>query len=211
VSASRLLAFCLTSFVIILVPGPSVLFVLARGIAWGRAVALLTVLGNSLGVLVLSAAVAIGLGPLLTRSAVLTEAIEVAGGCYLLWLGLDALRHRRAHAEAMQGGVGARPSSAVAIRQGFVVGLCNPKALVFFIAVFPHFVNTSSGHVTVQLLVLGVLFAALALCSDGAWAIGAGATRDRLLGAPRALVALRTTGGVVMLGLGTLIIVSALA
>lgn len=210
-SASRLVAFALTSFVIILVPGPSVLFVLARGIAWGRAVALFTVLGNSLGVLVLSSLVAVGLGSVLTRSVVLTEAIEVAGGCYLVWLGLDALRHRRAHAEAMQAGGGPRPSRALAVRQGFVVGLFNPKALVFFVAVFPHFVDTASGHVTLQLVMLGLLFALLALCSDGAWALGAGATRDRLRAAPRVLVALRTGGGVVMLGLGTLIITTAVA
>jgi threonine/homoserine/homoserine lactone efflux protein len=211
VSAARLVAFCLTSLVIILVPGPSVLFVLARGIAWGRAVALLTVLGNSLGVLVLSAAVAVGLGPLLTRSAVGTEVIEVAGGCYLVWLGADALRHRRAHAAAMQGRGGVRPSGARAVRQGFVVGLFNPKALVFFVAVFPHFVDTAAGHVTLQLLVLGALFATLAMLSDGAWGLGAGTARDRLLGAPRVLVGLRTAGGAVMVGLGTLIIASAVA
>jgi threonine/homoserine/homoserine lactone efflux protein len=209
VSASRLIGFCLASAVIILAPGPSVLFVLARGIAWGRAVALLTVLGNSLGVFVLSVIVALGLGPLLTRSAALTEAIEVAGGCYLLWLGTDALRHRRAHAAAMQGREDVRPSWARVVRQGFVVGLLNPKALVYFVAVFPHFVNTAAGNVTLQLVILGALFATIALVSDGAWGLGAGSARDRLLGAPRVLVGLRTAGGTVMLGLGTLIIISA--
>src|SRR6202035_3751292 len=116
--------------------GPSVLFVLARGIAWGRAAAVLTVVGNSLGVLVLSSVVALGLGPVLTRSAALTEGIEVAGGTYLLWLGVDALRRRRAHAAAMRS-EGSRPSGARAVRDGFVVGLLNPKAIVFFVAVFP--------------------------------------------------------------------------
>jgi threonine/homoserine/homoserine lactone efflux protein len=211
VSTSQLVAFSLTSLVIILVPGPSVLFTIARGIAWGRSVALLSVVGNSLGVLVLSAVVALGLGPVLTRSTVLTEAIEVAGGCYLLWLGVDALRHRRAHAEAMQGREDVRPSRATAVRQGFVVGLLNPKALVFFVAVFPHFVTPASGHVTLQLLTLGAVFAGIALVSDGAWGLGAGAARDRLLGAPRVLVWLRTAGGTVMLGLGALIIATALA
>lgn len=210
-SASRLLAFCATSLAIIIVPGPSVLFTLARGIAWGRAIALCTVLGNSLGILVLSAIVALGLGPLLTRSPALTEGIEVAGGCYLLWLGVDALRHRHAHAAALREGGGSRPSGLRAVREGLVVGLFNPKAMVFFVAVFPHFVNPAAGHVTLQLLVLGLLFSVLALISDGAWGYGAGSARDRLLGAPRLLVGLRTTGGIVMLGLGATIIVTAVA
>jgi threonine/homoserine/homoserine lactone efflux protein len=209
VTASRLFAFCLTSLAIIVVPGPSVLFVLARGIAWGRAVAMFTVLGNSLGILVLSAAVALGLGPLLTRSAALTEAIEVAGGTYLLWLGLDTLRHRHAHAASMRAGTGSRPSGLRAVREGMVVGLFNPKAIVFFVAVFPHFVDPAAGRVTLQLFVLGLLFSVLALVSDGAWGLGAGSARDRLLGSPRLLVGLRTTGGIVMLGLGTVIITTA--
>ncbi len=210
-SASRLLAFCLTSLAIIVVPGPSVLFVLARGIAWGRAVALLTVLGNSLGILLLAGVVALGLGPLLTRSAALTEAIEVVGGCYLLWLGVDTLRHRRAHAAALTQGTGSRPSPLRAVREGMVVGLFNPKAIVFFVAVFPHFVDPAAGRVTLQLLVLGLLFSVLALVSDGAWGLGAGTARDRLQASPRLLLGLRTTGGVVMLGLGTVIIATALA
>jgi threonine/homoserine/homoserine lactone efflux protein len=210
VSAGRLLAFSLASLAIIVVPGPSVLFVLARAISWGRAVAVLTVLGNSLGILVLASAVALGLGPLLTRSPALTTTIEVVGGSYLLWLGVDALRHRRAHAAALARGDAARPTAAQSVRQGFVVGVANPKAIVFFVAVFPHFVDPSKGDVTAQLLVLGVVFSVLALLSDGAWGLGAGAARDRLLASPGVLVGLRTAGGVVMLALGTLIIVSAL-
>lgn len=210
-SAQRLVAFCVASLAIIVVPGPSVLFILARGIAWGRAIALLTVLGNSLGVLCLSAVVALGLGPLLTRSAALTEGIEVAGGCYLLWLGVDALRHRREHAAAMQAGGGSRPSRLRAVREGVVVGLLNPKAIVFFVAVFPHFVDPAAGRVTLQLLVLGLIFSLLALVSDGAWGLGAGTARDRLLGSARLLLGLRTTGAVVMLGLGTLIVSTAVA
>ncbi len=210
-SASRLLAFCLTSLVVIVVPGPSVLFVLARGIAWGRATALLTVLGNTLGLLVLATAVALGLGQVLTRSAGLTEGIEVAGGGYLLWLGADALAHRRAHATAMRAPHEARPSPGRAVREGLVVGALNPKATVYFVAVFPHFVEPSAGRVTLQLLVLGASFAAIACCCDGAWALGAGAARDRLLAAPRALVGLRTAGGLVMLGLGAVIVATAVA
>ena len=208
-SGSRLLAFSLASLAMIVVPGPSVLFVLARGIAWGRGVALATVLGNTLGVLVLATAVAVGLGPVLTHAPTATTVIEVVGGVYLIWLGVDALRRRRAHAEALASPDAARPSAGRAVRQGFVVGVANPKAVVFFVAVFPRFVEPSLGHVTVQLLVLGLVFSCLALVSDGAWGLGAGAARDRLRRSPRLLVGLRTVGGVVMCGLGTLIVATA--
>ena len=90
-----------------------------------------------------------------------------------------------------------------------MVGVANPKAVVFFVAVFPRFVEPSLGHVTVQLLVLGLVFSCLALVSDGAWGLGAGAARDRLRRSPRLLVGLRTVGGVVMCGLGTLIVATA--
>ena len=82
---------------------------------------------------------------------------------------------------------------------------------MFFVAVFPHFVDPAAGRVTLQLLVLGLIFSLLALVSDGAWGLGAGTARDRLLGSARLLLGLRTTGAVVMLGLGTLIVSTAVA
>ncbi len=209
IPTSHLVAFSLASFAIIVVPGPSVLFTLARGIAWGRLVAVLTAVGNSLGILVLSALVAVGLGPVLAHSKLFTTVVEVAGGLYLLWLGADALRHRRAHAASLTEREPTKPPVARVVRQGFVVGGFNPKALIFFVAVFPHFVDRSSGNVTVQLLLLGVIFTLIAMLSDGTWAMIAGTARAWLAGSPRRLVVLRTIGGVVMLGLGVLIITSA--
>ncbi len=209
-SSSHLVGFTLASLAIIIVPGPSVLFTLARGIAWGRMVAVLSVLGNGLGMLVLSGLVAVGLGPLLARSATFTMLVEVAGGLYLLWLGAEALRHRHEHARAMADREQQKPPPLRVVRQGFVVGMLNPKALIFFVAVFPHFVDPSAGNVTGQLLVLGVIFTILAVLSDGTWGLIAGTARDWLSGEPHRLVTLRTVGGVVMLGLGVLIITTAI-
>ncbi|MGH9020408.1 MAG: LysE family translocator, partial [Acidimicrobiales bacterium] len=138
IGGGQLATFFVASIVIIMVPGPSVMFTLARGVAWGRAVAVLTVLGNSLGTLTLSVVVALGLGPLLTRSHAFSVTLQVAGGCYLLWLGVEALRHRHEHAAAMTKREGARPNRRRVVRQGFIVGVLNPKSLVFFVAVFPH-------------------------------------------------------------------------
>ncbi|MGC2169106.1 MAG: LysE family translocator, partial [Acidimicrobiales bacterium] len=143
ISGGQLATFVVASLVIIIVPGPSVLFTLARGIAWGRAVAVLTVLGNCLGTLILSAIVAVGLGPLLAHSRALSITLQLLGGGYLIWLGIGAMRHRHEHARAMTEREGVRPRNTTIVRQGFTVGVLNPKALVFFVAVFPHFVNRS--------------------------------------------------------------------
>jgi threonine/homoserine/homoserine lactone efflux protein len=210
ISASHFTDFFIASMLIIIVPGPSVLFTLARGVAWGRAVAVLTALGNSLGTFLLSVVVAVGLGPLIAHSKVFSTVLQVLGGCYLLWLGLGTLRHRRAHAEAMTKREAVRPPKLQVMRQGFTVGVLNPKSLVFFVAVFPHFVDRTQGNVTVQLLIFGVIFSVLAFCSDGTWGLIAGSAREWLASSPSHLVAMRTTGACVMMTLGTLILVSAL-
>jgi threonine/homoserine/homoserine lactone efflux protein len=211
ISGSQLAEFFIASITIIMVPGPSVLFTLARGVAWGRAVAVLTVLGNSLGTLILSVIVAIGLGPLLSDSKAFSISLQLAGGLYLLWLGVGAMRHRHAHAEAMRKREEFRPSNVTVVRQGFTVGILNPKSLVFFAAVFPHFVNRSKGHVTYQLLLYGVIFSVMAFLSDATWGMIAGTAREWLSDSPHRLVVLRTVGASVMMTLGVIIVVSAIA
>jgi threonine/homoserine/homoserine lactone efflux protein len=209
IDTGQLATFFIASIAIIMVPGPSVLFTLARGVAWGRVVAVLSVLGNSLGTLVLSVIVAVGLGPLLAHSKAFSVVLQIAGGAYLIWLGIGAMRHRRAHAMAMAKREGERPRNATIIRQGFTVGILNPKSLVFFAAVFPHFVDQSKGNVTVQLLIYGLIFSVMAFCSDGAWGLIAGTAREWLANSPERLVVLRSIGACVMMGLGALILVTA--
>lgn len=194
---------------IIIVPGPSVLFTLARGVAWGRLVAVLSVLGNSLGTLALSVLVAVGLGPLLSHSHTFSLLLQLSGGVYLVWLGVSAYRHRHASALAMTQREAVRPPAALIVRQGFTVGILNPKSLIFFAAVFPHFVNRARGHVTYQLLIFGVLFSVMAFCSDGTWGVIAGSAREWLSSSPTRLVAMRVIGSCVMMALGTIIVLSA--
>ncbi len=209
IGGTQLVTFFVASIIIIMVPGPSVLFTLARGVAWGRTVAVLTVLGNSLGTLVLAVVVALGLGPLLARSSASSIALQLLGGGYLVWLGIDALRHRRAHAAAMASREEQRPTPIRIVRQGFTVGILNPKSLVFFAAVFPHFVNATKGNVTTQLVELGIVFSAMAFVSDSTWGLIAGTARVWLSGSPKRLVTLRTVGGCVMTTLGALIVAGA--
>jgi threonine/homoserine/homoserine lactone efflux protein len=210
IDSAHLTEFLVASILIIMVPGPSVLFTLARGVAWGRAVAVLTALGNSLGTLVLSLVVAFGLGPLLSHSKSISIVLQIAGGLYLLYLGSDALRHRHEHAHAMTQREAVRPNPSRIVRQGFVVGLLNPKSLVFFAAVFPHFVDRAEGRITAQLVIFGVIFSVMAFCSDGTWGLIAGTAREWLAGSPTRLVVLRSIGGGVMCALGILIVVTAL-
>lgn len=206
---SNLWEYLLTSTVIILAPGPSVLFVIARAIAWGRVTAIFTVIGNTSGSFLLSVLIAVGLGPLLQSSDFAYQAIQWGGGAYLFYLGAQALRQRHVHAAEMARGKGAHPTPFTAAREGFMVGILNPKTLVFFAAVLPQFIDRERGQVTGQLLLLGALFCIMATISDGTWGFVAGTARKWLAGDANRLVTLRIAGGLVMMALGTLVIISA--
>ncbi len=202
INTQNLTQFVLASVAIILVPGPSVMFVIARAVAWGRMTAVITALGNALGMLLLSVFIAVGLGPLLQRYALLLIVVQVLGGMYLIHLGIDAWRHRQEHADDMVKIEEVKPSSYQVLRQGFTVGALNPKALVFFSAVFPQFVDPDVGSITIQLLIFGAIFTALALLLDGTWGVLVGSSRDWFVTSRNRLVFLRTVGAVVMMALG---------
>lgn len=207
---SRIWEYVLASMIIIVAPGPSVLFIIARAIAWGRKTAVFSALGNVSGAFLLSVLVALGLGPILQRSSLAYSAVQWGGGAYLIFLGIDALRHREVHAADMKMRNGSAPSVSRSLRDGFWVGVLNPKTLVFYAAVLPQFIDRERGHVTFQLLLLGSLFAVMALVSDGSWGLLAGTARQWLATDPTRLIRLRTTGGVVMIALGVLVVAAAI-
>jgi threonine/homoserine/homoserine lactone efflux protein len=198
---SHLLAFTIAAFLIILVPGPSVLFLVSRAIALGRATGVATVAGNTIGAFCQVVAVAIGIGPLVERSVLLFTVLKLAGAAYLVFLGVQAIRHRRSLAEALGAKV-ERKTVARLMLDGFVVGVTNPKVIVFFAAILPQFVDRSAGSVPLQIIILGGIFAGIALLSDSGWALVAGSARAWLARSPRRLAALGGTGGLVMIGLG---------
>jgi len=207
---TRIWEYVVTAILIIIAPGPSVLFIVARAIAWGRKTAVLTATGNVAGALLLSILVAVGLGPLLQRSDLAYSAVQWGGGAYLIYLGVDAVRHRKIHAANMVQRNSRQPHPMKSFRDGFWVGILNPKTLVFFAAILPQFIDRSRGSVTEQLLLLGVLFAIMALISDGSWGLLAGTAREWLATDPDRLIKLRSTGGVVMIALGTLVVIAAI-
>lgn len=205
---SRLIEYIIAAMIIILAPGPSVLFIIARAIAWGRKVAVVTVAGNVTGAFVLSSLVAFGLGPILQRSDLAFLAVQWTGGLYLIYLGIDAIRKRKMHAADMTNQGSIEPRVFQSIRDGFMVGVLNPKGLVFYAAVLPQFIDRDRGSVTGQLLFLGALFSVLAFFSDGSWGLLAGTARTWLAGDAGRLEKLRATGGCVMVILGVSVILS---
>jgi threonine/homoserine/homoserine lactone efflux protein len=207
---SRLTEYIVAAMVIILAPGPSVLFVIARAISWGRKVAVFTVAGNVTGSFILSVFVAIGLGPVLQRSDIAYAGIQWGGGLYLIYLGIDAIRHRELHAADMKNQGDSAPTVARSIRDGFWVGSLNPKAMVFYAAVLPQFIDRERGSVTAQLIFLGAVFSILAFISDGTWGLLAGTARQWLATDAKRLEKLRAGGGSIMIILGVAVLISAI-
>jgi len=198
----HLIAFFVTVYVIILIPGPSVLFIVSRGIALGRRAALATVLGNSCGFAVLLALVSLGLGAIIERSDAVFVTLKLIGAAYLVYLGVRNIRDRRALAGQLRSGpVAPRPPARI-VREGFIVGVTNPKGLIIFTAILPQFIDRAQGHATLQLLTLGAICVGLAMLSDAAWGLGAGSARAWLGRSPRRLERLSATGGVMLVGLG---------
>ena len=203
VPLSHVLAFAGLVTVVIAVPGPSVLFTISRALTVGRRSALLTVVGNEIGLCVQVAAVAFGVGAVVQRSAQILTAARLAGAAYLVFLGVQAIRHRRSMAEALAARL--QPVTPLrAVRDGFAVGAANPKTIVFFVAGLPEFTSSAPGHwpVQVQMLLLGALFPVIALVLDSAWAAVAGTARQWFTGSPRRLAMIGGAGGLVMIGLG---------
>jgi threonine/homoserine/homoserine lactone efflux protein len=201
VPPDRLLGFAAAAFVLIVIPGPSVLFEISRSIALGRRAGLATVAGNAAGEMVQAVAVAIGIGSIIQRSEPLFTVVKVIGVGYIILLGVRAIRDRRALSSALDAAVGPRSDRRI-LFEGFVVGATNPKSLVFFAAVLPQFVVVQSGFVAAQLAVLGFVFVLIALLSDSAWVFVAGTARDWFARSPRRLEVVGGAGGLLMIAVG---------
>ena len=195
------LGFAALSFALIIVPGPSVTFIVGRAVAHGRRAALLTVVGNTIGVYLQALLVAAGLGAVLSRSIGLLSAVRLAGAAYLVYLGVHAFR-AAGRTDPGTGVEAAPPTTGRVLREGFIVGVSNPKAVVFFAAILPQFVTDDAGSVPLQMAVLGGVFALVAVVADSGWALAAGTARDWFVDSPVRLARFRRAGGLVMVGLG---------
>jgi threonine/homoserine/homoserine lactone efflux protein len=198
--ATNLGLFVGAALVLLLTPGPAVLYIVARSIAQGRVAGFISELGIHAATLVHVAAAALGLSAILASSAIAFSIVQYAGAAYLVWLGLrkilgpsedataDAEVRRRGHWRLF--------------RDGFVVNLLNPKTALFFLAFLPQFVEPERGHVAMQIAVLGLLFTVIGFITDGCYALAAGTAGNWLKRSRRYLRAERYVSGTLFIGLG---------
>ena len=203
----RVGALFVVALAVTAVPGPTVLFVVSRGVALGRSAALATVLGNELGLMIQVCAISVGLGSIVERSIAVYSAIRLLGAAYLVYLGVQAIRHRGELAATIGRGAMAMPGRRI-VWQGMVVGVSNPKAFLLFAAILPQFTDPAAGHLPLQMFLLGVICVLIALASDTVWALIAGTARTWFERSPRRLRAIGAGAGAVMVGLGVRIAVS---
>jgi threonine/homoserine/homoserine lactone efflux protein len=196
------LAFAAAAFAIIIIPGPSVLFVVSRAVAHGRRAAVLTVFGNAGGAYAQALLVAIGLGTIVERSAAVYHAVKLVGAAYLIYLGVRMIRARRASTGVVLGTPSRALRPAELLRDGFVVGIANPKVIVFFAAFLPHFVERDGAPAGLQMAVLGGVFVAIALVCDTTWGLLAGTARTWFTSTPSRIERLTAAGGTMIVGLG---------
>jgi threonine/homoserine/homoserine lactone efflux protein len=197
--------FAGAALALLLVPGPAVLYIVAQSVEQGRVAGLVSMLGIQVGGLVHVAAAALGLSALLVQSALAFSVVKYAGAAYLVYLGLRRLLAR----EQPAAGGGREPRALGRLfRQGIVVNVLNPKTALFFFAFLPQFVAPEAGSVGLQIAFLGVVFIAIALVSDGLYALAAGTAAGWLRGSERFLRTERWVSGSVLVGLGVTTAVS---
>lgn len=206
-SIDQLLLFALTSAVVIAIPGPSVIFLVSRALSSGERVAIFSVLGNAIGEYVQVVAVAFGIGTVVEDSAVAFNVLRLLGGLYLIYLGVRTFRARRSLAAAI-GAAAAPRSGRRSFAEALTVGATNPKTIVFLAAILPQFVGRGGGSVPLQIMVLGAIFAAIAVISDSVWVMLAGRFRAWFGRSPRRLELIGGTGGLAIAAVGTGLLVT---
>ena len=198
---SSLVGFAAVAFAIIIIPGPSVMFVVSRAVSLRASRRVGDRARNAAGAYTQVLLVAVGIGAIVERSIAVFTAIKLLGAAYLVWLGIQTFRHRRDASAVDPSPVIARSTRSLLI-DGFAVGSSNPKTIVFFAAILPQFVDHGGAPGALQMAVLGLVFVAVALVSDSAWGLGAGTARQWFVRSPRRLEVLSGFGGVVIVGLG---------
>jgi threonine/homoserine/homoserine lactone efflux protein len=200
IGVDQLLGFGLAALVLIVIPGPSVVFVVGRAVSYGQRIALASVIGNTTGLFLVMSLVAVGLGTIVAESIVVFTVIKLLGAAYLIWLGVQAFRSRR-EMQVDTSATRAPLTPRAAVRQGFIVGISNPKGFLIFAALLPPFVDTGRS-VPAQMFLLGSVAVALGLLCDTVWALAAGRAREWFTGSARRGSALGAIGGTSMIGLG---------
>lgn len=207
ISTADLTGFLLVALVVIVIPGPSVVYTIGRALVLGKRAAILSVLGNAVGVGFQIVAVALGLGALIAQSAELFFFVKVFGALFLVYLGLSAILHRNDALDTKA--IENPPKTKRILMESMVVGITNAKTIVFFLAAFPQFV-TPGGSPILQMLFMGLLFSVIGIASDSVWALAAATAREWLTSSTGRLAWVRAGGGLALMGLGLYMFIEAL-
>jgi threonine/homoserine/homoserine lactone efflux protein len=192
-------AFAVASLALLVVPGPSVLYIVTRSMDQGRAAGLVSVLGIHTGSIMHVAGAALGLSAILASSALTYGFVKYVGAAYLIWLGIRTLRGR---GEERPDVAGKEHSLGRVYAQGVVVNVLNPKTALFFLAFLPQFVDVSRGSVPLQIVLLGVTFILLGFVSDGSYALVSARVSRRLAARRNSGMVRRWLPGITLIGLG---------
>jgi threonine/homoserine/homoserine lactone efflux protein len=206
-STSNLTAFLVLALVIIVVPGPGVLFTIGRALILGTKAALLSVLGNAFGVGLQIVVISLGLGVAIQQSELVFLAIRVFGAGMIIYLGVKAILSR---ADFDLDVKEQSSTAAVVVRQSIVVGITNAKTFVFFVAALPSFTSPELGNPVIQMLLLGAIFSIIGIVSDSAYAIAAGQARSWLASSRQRLASFRGIGGLALTLLGVYMLYEAI-
>jgi threonine/homoserine/homoserine lactone efflux protein len=199
--SGALTVFVVSALVLLVIPGPAVLYIVAQSISRGRLAGIVSMLGIQVGALVHVAAAAAGLSALLVRSAVAFDIVKYAGAAYLVFLGLRRVSGKD---EPETPGVPVPKSLRKLFAQGIVINVLNPKTALFFFAFLPQFIDVEAGSVALQIAMLGFIFVVLATVSDGMYALAAGSAAEWLRGRSGFVSGERYATGSVLVGLGLL-------
>jgi threonine/homoserine/homoserine lactone efflux protein len=192
--------FVVAAVVLLLTPGPAVLYIVTRSVDQGRRAGLISVLGVHAGTLVHVAAAAAGLSAVLVASATAFSVVKYLGAAYLIYLGVRQLVARAP--EPTDVTLAAAPRLSRAFIDGFIVNVLNPKTALFFLAFLPQFVTVSHGAVPTQIACLGLVFCALGLMTDGLYALTAGSAAQWLRARRGVALTRRWIPGTMYIGLG---------
>ncbi len=206
INMQLVMTFAMTTALIVVIPGPSVMFIVSRALSVGRPAALAAAAGNTIGTTFQGLLAAFGLGSLIAQSPLLYTLVKMGGAVYLVMIGVKTLLDREMAqiAEDTDSLAGRRRIA----RQGFVVGITNPKIIVFFAAVLPQFVDSGRGYVIVQMLVLLAVYFVLSLISDTSWSFAGGSIRSWAAVSPQRIERLIGAGGMCIVCLGVLLALS---
>ena len=203
-SIPNLPVFLLAALILLLTPGPAVLYIIARSLDQGRLAGFVSVLSIETGNLVHVLAATLGLSVLLASSAVAFAIVRYLGAAYLVYLGIRRLLNRDS---ALQAEGNRRESLGRIYRQGVTVAVLNPKTALFFLAFLPQFVDATRGSAPLQLLILGCIFVLMAVCTDSLYSLLAGTAGKWLKGTPALLRFERYVAGGIYIGLGVLAVI----